>query len=141
MADIAYCADCGRLFQKDGQIVCKDCLRKQDALFEDVKSYIREHRQASMAEICAAFDVPAEKLIRYLKEGRLILGQHIAYPCERCGAQVHSGRMCEACLASVQADMAKAARDLSALSGDARRTGSVQASDANTSGGYRSRRW
>ncbi|MCY0874710.1 MAG: hypothetical protein OWT28_00270 [Firmicutes bacterium] len=133
--DIAYCADCGRLFQKSGLLICKDCLRKQDALFETVKAYIREHGQASMAEISEALDVPVEKLIRYMQEGRLILGKHIDYPCERCGNPIHTGRMCEPCMTIVQSDMAKAARDLSALAGDARRT------DAGAgTGGYRSRR-
>jgi len=133
--DIAYCADCGRLFQKSGHMICRDCLRKQDALFEDVKKYIRDHRQAAMAEICEALDVSAEKLLRYMKEGRLILGPHIDYPCERCGAPIHSGRMCESCLSILQADMAKAAKELGTLAGDQRRTGLDPGSS-----GYRSRR-
>jgi len=122
---ISNCAECGRLFQKMSRDICANCIRKEEDLFDEVKKYIRLHGQATMQDICDTLNTTEEKLLKFMKEGRLMASSSMAYPCEGCGKSIQSGRMCETCRGSLQSKISSVGKSMSSSSGtDAKSTSS-----------------
>ncbi|NPV27626.1 MAG: hypothetical protein HPY81_09370 [Firmicutes bacterium] len=98
--DLRNCPECGRLFAFVGQNLCPACLEEEEKEFELVREYVREHRNPTITEVSEATGVGADKIIRFLKDGRLIAKGLITegvLECESCGCPISAGRLCEAC--------------------------------------------
>lgn len=99
--DVRTCKKCGRLFNYigSGEEVCAFCKSREDDAFKKVKDYLYEHRGAGFYEVRENYDVDAELLRKWLREGRLEFakGADSGLTCERCGAPIPSGRYCEKC--------------------------------------------
>lgn len=115
--EIANCKECGRLYQRVSREICPECLRNEEALFSRVKEYIRAHGHASIPEICGVIDISEEKLMKFMRDGRLISTNAVDYPCERCGKPIRAGKMCEKCQANLQAALSQAARKIDQAAG------------------------
>ncbi|MBO4291204.1 MAG: flagellar protein [Lachnospiraceae bacterium] len=94
------CKRCGKLFNYvTGDKLCPVCREEMEQKFQEVKAFIREHKNVSMAEVSEECDVQATWIQKWLREGRLELTEDsaITLGCESCGAPIRSGRLCPKC--------------------------------------------
>jgi flagellar operon protein (TIGR03826 family) len=111
---IANCRRCGRIFNQVRRNICPACVAEEDKAFEVVRAYLRQHRDATMAEVTDATEVPVDMIIDMIRDGRLILrdNPNMNYPCERCGKPTQAGRYCAACSKELSASLAAASAEL-----------------------------
>ncbi|MCL6517454.1 TIGR03826 family flagellar region protein [Alicyclobacillus sp.] len=111
---IANCKRCGRLFNKIRRDICPACVAEEDKAFDIVRQYLREHRDATMAQVSEETGVGVDLIISMIQDGRLMLrdNPNLHYPCERCGKPTRAGRFCPACTKELSAGLGAAAREL-----------------------------
>ncbi|MEA1962368.1 MAG: TIGR03826 family flagellar region protein [Bacillota bacterium] len=98
-ASLRNCPECGRLFAYTGRNLCPRCMEKEEEDYMVVRRYIRDHRGASIFEVSEETGIEEDKILRFLKEGRLeSRGFKNVVQCERCGKSINQGRYCESCL-------------------------------------------
>lgn len=73
-----------------------DALEKK---FQEVKAYIWEHKNATIAQISEATDVSTNQLRQWVREERLTFSDDspVGLECEMCGATIKTGRFCANC--------------------------------------------
>lgn len=105
--NVANCPRCGKIYMKNVRGLCPDCQRDDDQMYDKVYRYLRENPRSSVQQVAAATEVPEERVLAYLREGRIqsTESMHIDYPCERCGAMISAGRFCEKCSRDVQTSL------------------------------------
>lgn len=106
--DVRNCAKCGRLFQYiGGPPICPNCRRREEEDFDLVKNYIYEHKDANMVEVSRETGVSTRLIERFIREGRLMLSEDspMTIKCEKCGANIRTGRFCDACSRSLSNEM------------------------------------
>lgn len=102
--NIRNCKMCGRIFNYvSGPSICPGCRESQEAKFQEVKEYIREHKGVGVNEVAEACDVEPSQIRQWLREDRLEVTEDSALylSCESCGAPIRSGRFCEKCKGSM----------------------------------------
>lgn len=108
MNELGNCARCGNVFVKNVRDICPACYREEEEDFQKVYKFItnRKNREAKMAEIVEATDVAEETIIKFLKQRRLRTSDfpQLGYPCEKCGANIVEGRLCEDCASFIQSE-------------------------------------
>lgn len=106
--DIRNCKECGKIYQYDGFKICLNCRRKEDEIFKNVKEYIYDHPGANIQVVSEETDVSVNKILSYLREGRLELtGDHnnLILECERCGVSINTGRFCDKCIVELEREL------------------------------------
>lgn len=98
------CAKCGRMFSGEShQLYCSNCVENDDETFKIVREYIYDHPSSTVKETSVATDIPEEKILKFLRQGKLTLrGDGVGLECERCGKSIGSGRYCEKCTLEMQ---------------------------------------
>lgn len=96
---IANCKRCQRIFNKTRRDICHECIAEEEVAFQTVRAYLKEHKDATMAEVTESTEVDLEIIIALIQDGRLILrdNPNLNYPCARCGNPTQAGRYCAAC--------------------------------------------
>ncbi|MCP3031434.1 flagellar protein YvyF [Halobacillus sp. A1] len=106
MAELANCPRCHALFMKGPAIVCNDCVKREEEDFQLVYSFVRkkENRTAAIPDIVRKTGVEEYKIREFVKSKRLHPAQFpaLSYGCERCGADIRVGRLCEDCTISIR---------------------------------------
>ncbi len=104
--DMQNCPKCGRLFAKMASKICPICEKEEEAIFEKVKAYLDENPGCTMSELLEATGVSAKRVLRYLREGRLVVskGMENVLVCESCGAPIITGRFCDKCIVKLNND-------------------------------------
>jgi len=101
MGELANCPRCGKLFVKGLRDICDECYKKEEEQFNTVYKFIRKskNRSATLTEVHDETGVPEDMIIHFIKQGRLQtkMMENLTYPCERCGAPIKTGRLCEKC--------------------------------------------
>ena len=109
MPELRNCKRCNRIFSHlVGPQICPQCQKEEDKKFEEVSLYVREHPGVPLAMVSKEMDISYEKLLKYVREGRLqVKGQDgkIVYFCERCGKELASGRLCKECEAGLSKEL------------------------------------
>lgn len=96
--NLRNCAQCGKLFVFINRNICPDCLAKEEEMFEVVRTYLRDNPDSKIKEVSEATEVPEDKIIRFLREGRIISGNiNAGLVCETCSKPISSGYTCEEC--------------------------------------------
>lgn len=92
------CPRCGKLFVAGGNYVCHECIERDEEDFDKVRKYIFENPNAHVAEVSEATEVSENKIMGYLRDGRLI-GDRLQpmINCVSCGALIKTGSLCESC--------------------------------------------
>lgn len=106
--NIKNCRSCGRIFNYvAGAVICPACREGQEAKFQEVKEYVREHKGAGIAEVAEACEVEPAQIRQWLREERLEVTEDSAVflNCEFCGAPIRCGRFCEKCKGSMKKDL------------------------------------
>ena len=112
--DIRQCMRCSKLFQYRGSPNCPDCVRALDDTFLEVRHYLEDHPHATIDDVCEACQADENDVLRWLREGRLILS-HDSSPllaCQSCRKPIQSGRYCETCAVNVIGQLEATARHL-----------------------------
>ncbi|MGR6837105.1 TIGR03826 family flagellar region protein [Syntrophomonas erecta] len=106
MNNLRNCPQCGRLFAYQGRNICSRCLDKEDEDYMIVRKYVRDHPGASVFEVSEETGVEEEKILQFLKDGRLqSKGFTELLECERCGTRISSGRYCLKCRQELDAQI------------------------------------
>lgn len=124
---------CGKLFNDTGHKVCMECYAELEKKEQEVVNYVRDHRGAKVAEICEATGAPTGMIKKMIREGRFEqIGVKMTYPCEKCGAPIITGKICQQCEEKARAELQKQA----ALQTAARQ---MAKADQNRGQGFRSK--
>ena len=105
MSEARNCRRCGNVFQYAGGIpLCPECAKKDEEDFNAVREYLYNNPRASMLQIAETLEIPVEKIMRYLREGRLETTSEteLKLECQQCGKPIMTGRFCTQCSESLQ---------------------------------------
>ena len=93
------CRNCGRPFLYQGNSLCPACRQAEEEDYEKVKAYLNEHPKSNLEEIHQATGVSKERILSYLRQGRLeaVDGIVLGLQCGLCGRPIKSGRVCVEC--------------------------------------------
>ena len=91
-------AEAAKVEQMTGKKVCPDCYQQILDKEHEVVEYVRDHKGAKIPEICEATGAPSGMIKKMIREGRFEqIGVKMTYPCEKCGAPIISGKICQQC--------------------------------------------
>lgn len=111
------CQECGRVYLGTIGKLCPECREQSEHLFDVVKNYIMDHSNASVQDISSATGVPQDKVLSFLREGRLVASGTATYPCAGCGTPIDTGRFCAPCRVRMSQSLQDAARQMKADQG------------------------
>ena len=98
--EVKNCRKCRRLFNYiGGQPICPTCKEELEKKFQEVKTYIQDHRNSSVVEVAEECDVEESQIRQWVREERLMFadGAVAGIGCEVCGTPITSGRFCDKC--------------------------------------------
>ena len=110
MPDLRNCRRCGKVFVYTGNALCVQCISEDEKTYQRVKKYIEEHYRSTTVEVASALGIPVERILQYLREGKLELSSHnanITLWCEKCGKPINTGRFCKDCALVMQREFRK----------------------------------
>lgn len=99
------CKECGRIFSHPSYDICERCRQKEEEEFRQVKEYLWDKKGATIEEVHEATGVERKKIIKFIREGRLIaegLDVEIFVECKRCGEPILQGNYCSSCLKELE---------------------------------------
>lgn len=102
--ELRNCKRCGELFLYNGsRLICHNCVEEEEKEFEIVKQYLWDHHNASLRQVVEHTGVKEDRVLKYLREGRIALGDgsDIRLECELCGAEIKYGRICGKCAKNI----------------------------------------
>ena len=110
MSSTLNCPRCGRLFKKVLAPVCISCEKLEEEQFKELRDFLEEYPLATITECSDATGIPTKRILRYIREGRLIVPEGMAdeIRCTQCGQQITEGSFCEACTAKMTKDLSEA---------------------------------
>lgn len=103
MGELVHCKKCNRLFSSTaGETLCSRCNEAVDDGFIRVREYIYDNPSSSLIKVCESTDVKPDAVLKWIKEGKIILGGSatIAF-CERCNAPTDGARFCKNCVQEI----------------------------------------
>lgn len=102
--NIDNCRRCGKIYTKNPQNICKDCIRAVEEEYKRCAQYLREHRGASMSELSEATGVSTSQITKFILEGRISTkdAPGLEYPCESCGKPIRTQKLCDSCRSRLQ---------------------------------------
>ncbi|MFA5577409.1 MAG: TIGR03826 family flagellar region protein [Tissierellaceae bacterium] len=105
--DIRNCSRCGRIYHYDGFKICPTCRREDEKDFTKVKEYLYKNPGADISEVERETEVEANKIIEFLRQGRLEIGDesNLVLECEICGTAIKTGRFCSKCTSELQNEL------------------------------------
>ncbi|GHV41045.1 hypothetical protein FACS189490_07200 [Clostridia bacterium] len=101
--EMVNCPKCGRVFSKGSEPICDDCLKKEEELFERVRTFLEEYPESSLDQVSTATEVSPKKIMKYIKDGRIEIstGMKGELVCSQCGKPIKRGRFCDKCIIHV----------------------------------------
>lgn len=103
---VKNCPVCGKLFADYGTGMCMDCVDKQQEMEKKAVDYVREHPKAKIMEIVEETGVSEAIIKKLIREGRFEqVGVKVTYPCEKCGAPIMNGKICQQCSEKIRHEL------------------------------------
>jgi hypothetical protein len=103
--DLRNCPECGHLFVFSIKNLCPKCIEQEEADFKLVKDYLYGNSCADISEISRATGVATKRVIRLLRDSRLVAicekKKIKILSCERCNSPIINGRFCPECCDSL----------------------------------------
>ena len=100
MGELRNCPQCGKVFMYMVRNLCPACIDLEEKQYEEVKDYLRKTPGAQLEQIVEDTGVDESKILRWMREGRLVVADTGGRPvlvCQRCGRQVARGNLCTKC--------------------------------------------
>ena len=111
--NVRNCRSCGKLFNYiAGTPICPNCKEELEKKFQEVKQYIYDNRNTTVAAVAEECDVDESIIRQWVREERLVFaeGTVTGLSCETCGAAITTGRYCEKCKAATMNAFSNAGR-------------------------------
>ena len=114
--EVRNCPRCGRLFNFIRTDLCPVCIKEAEEEFQKVRIYLRENPNTNIMELSEKTGVDEDKIIQWIREGRIEskLIKDVFFKCERCGAEISSGVLCEKCSGSIATELSRVGKELQA---------------------------
>lgn len=112
---LSNCSRCGNLFNKMTSIpYCTACLEEEQIQEDKIKNYLRSHPSSQIKDIAKGTKVK-EKIVREILKKPTFQqsGYRVGYPCEICGKEIRSGKICQACSGEMKTDLSNIEERLS----------------------------
>lgn len=78
--------------------MCAVCLHAEHEALARLRAYLKAHPDQTVAGISESTQIPPERILRWLREGRLeVVRPDVDLTCERCGRKLVAGRLCALC--------------------------------------------
>ena len=106
--DFRNCPACGSIFRYQTRNLCPVCVEAEEKEFDIVRNYVRDHPGENIFQVSQATGVSEDKIIRFLRDGRLIargISTEGVLTCDRCGQTISEGRLCPACRGELSRDL------------------------------------
>lgn len=102
--EVRNCKNCGKMFNYIGKPICPTCEKRLEDKFQEVKQYVKEHKEASITEVAEENEVSVNQIKRWVRQERLAFSDEsmVGLECENCGAMIKTGRFCESCKQKLQ---------------------------------------
>jgi flagellar operon protein (TIGR03826 family) len=110
--DFRNCPECGKVFNFLRTNLCPECQKEDEQCFRTIRKYIAQHPGVSAIDVSKNTGVSEEKVLRFLRQGRLSVGteKQVKFECELCGQPVFGGRYCTPCQERLTSGLKKAVR-------------------------------
>lgn len=97
--NVANCHRCGKIYIKNLNGMCPNCVRDIEQQYDKCFKYLREYRSCTIDELNEATEVPVKQIAKFIREGRISIkgNPNMFYLCEVCGAQIREHTICEPC--------------------------------------------
>ena len=105
---LANCPRCGHVYLQvpNSVALCPACLKKEEEDYKKVFQLFSEKPSATAQEISNETGVELKEIFRFVRENRLqLVKSDAALKCEKCGAPVRAGKICENCRKKLNADI------------------------------------
>ena len=99
--NIKVCKRCKKLFSTiNNQVICQECIKKEDEMFEVVKAYLKNNKTASLEQISKDTEVSVKLIQKFIKAGRLeaVNDLELGPTCKICHKIISTGQVCNNCL-------------------------------------------
>jgi uncharacterized protein len=105
--EMRNCRKCNKVFVFIRTPICSDCEKSEEAIFETVRTYIKENPLKKIEEVAMETDVSVKRINKYIREGRIdvVNSKAISVSCESCGVPMKKGRYCSKCTMLVKSQM------------------------------------
>lgn len=102
--EVRNCKNCGKMFNYIGKPICPTCEKRLEDKFQEVKQYVKEHKEASITEVAEENEVSVNQIKRWVRQERLAFSDEsmVGLECENCGTMIKTGRFCESCKQKLQ---------------------------------------
>lgn len=108
---IRNCPECGKIFTYIRTNLCPTCQQKDEEQYKLVRNYISRNPGTDIRSVSEATGIEEEKIIRYLREGRIINAStevSAKIECEVCGKLISQGRYCDTCAEKLTSGLKRA---------------------------------
>jgi flagellar operon protein (TIGR03826 family) len=110
--EVRNCSRCGKIYVYVGQRLCPHCFEEEEALFQRVEKYLREHPGANLEAVAEGTNIAKEIILDFIRRGRLItLKAEGLLRCEICGRPIDQGRICQDCAGELKQGLQKKVAD------------------------------
>jgi len=112
--NVKNCIKCGRIFNYvAGKRLCQSCRKDLEDQFKDVRTFIRDNKEASIAEVAESCQVDVKDIKQWIREERLTFSKNssIGIDCEVCGKTIKTGRFCDECKKTVTDNLKSAYKE------------------------------
>ena len=97
------CTRCGKIFVKTDRSICNDCIKEEEAKFDEVRAFLKEYPDSTLQEVSEACDISPKRIMKYVQDGKIEItpGMTGIHKCAKCGTSITIGRFCEKCIAKL----------------------------------------
>jgi flagellar operon protein (TIGR03826 family) len=97
--NVANCPSCGRVYVKNLQNLCPNCLKGIELQYEKCLKFLKENRGCTITELSEGTEVSVRQITKFIREGRISIkgNLNITYECEVCGTAIREQTICEPC--------------------------------------------
>lgn len=105
---VAHCTICGKIFQMNMRGLCANCSAEEDTDIKALEKLLMRNRQMNATEVAEAADIPRQKVLTYIRKGKIRLFDYpnLADECDVCAAPIRRGTMCTKCSTRIQDEIA-----------------------------------
>jgi len=96
---VLNCISCGKIFEPIiNTKVCPNCIKADENRIDRIKNHLYDYPDASLESVSDILEIDREKIISFIKAGKLEHISHMSIQCENCDATIESGKYCDACI-------------------------------------------